>query len=225
MHVPDRYRETDPDAIRAFVDAHPFATLVTAPGGEPRATHLPLLLEWSEGGPGMEGARIEGTRVEGSRLEGSRIIGHVARANPQWRDFDGQLSALAIFDWGPHAYVSPRWYGEGQYVPTWNYVSVQMRGVPVIIDDAAEHRAALRLLTERFEPTEGYSMDALPEDYLQAMVSATVAFRIPVDHVDAAFKLNQNRNAEARRGVVDALAASEDSQARAIADLMRDRLD
>ncbi len=210
MHVPDRYRETDPEAIRAFVEAHPFATLVTAPGGEPRATHLPLLLERSEAS---------------ATVEGTYIVGHVARANPQWRDFDGQLSALAIFDWGPHAYVSPRWYGEGQYVPTWNYVSVQMRGVPIVIEDPAEHRAALRLLTERFEPTEGYSMDALPEDYLQAMVGATVAFRIPVDHVDAAFKLNQNRSAEARRGVVEALGASEDSQARAIADLMRGRLD
>ena len=210
MHVPDRYRETDAEAIRAFVDAHPFATLVTAPAGEPRATHLPLLLEESE---------------DGAAIEGTSIIGHVAKANPQWRDFDGQLSALAIFDWGPHAYVSPRWYGEGRYVPTWNYVSVQLRGVPVVLDDPEEHRAALRLLTERFEASEEYSMDALPEDYLQSMVSATVAFRIPVDHVDAAFKLNQNRTAEARRGVVDALGASEDSQARAIADLMRERLD
>lgn len=205
MYVPDRYRETDAEAIRSFVDAHPFATLVTAPGGEPRATHLPLLLERSE--------------------VGDTVVGHVAKANPQWRDFDGRLSALAIFDWGPHAYVSPRWYGEGRYVPTWNYISVQMRGVPVVIEDPAEHRAALRLLTERFETTGDYSMDALPEDYLQAMVGGTVAFRIPVDHVDAAFKLNQNRNTEARRGVVDALATSEDSQARAIADLMRARLD
>jgi len=210
MYVPDRYRETDAEAIRAFVAAHPFATLVTAPGGEPRATHLPLLLEKSK---------------DGAAIEGTHIIGHVAKANPQWRDFDGQLSALAIFDWGPHAYVSPRWYGEGRYVPTWNYVSIQMRGVPVVIDDPEEHRAALRLLTERFEASGEYSMDALPEDYLKAMVGATVAFRIPVDHVDAAFKLNQNRNAEARRGVVDALGASEDSQARAIADLMRERLD
>jgi len=210
MYVPDRYRETDSEAIRAFVDAHPFATLVTAPGGEPRATHLPLLLDRSE---------------DGAAIEGTHIIGHVAKANPQWHDFDGQLSALAIFDWGPHAYVSPRWYGEGRYVPTWNYVSVQLRGTPVVIDDPEEHRAALRLLTERFEASGEYSMDALPEDYLQAMVGATVAFRIPVDHVDAAFKLNQNRNAEARRGVVDALGASEDSQARAIADLMRERLD
>ena len=210
MYVPDRYRETDAEAIRAFVDAHPFATLVTAPGGEPRATHLPLLLEPSE-------AR--------AAIEGTHIIGHVAKANPQWRDFDGLSSALAIFDWGPHAYVSPRWYGEGRYVPTWNYVSVQMRGVPVVIDDPEDHRAALRLLTGRFEASGEYSMDALPEDYLQAMVGATVAFRIAVDHVDAAFKLNQNRNAEARRGVVDALGASEDSQARAIADLMRERLD
>jgi transcriptional regulator len=157
-------------------------------------------------------------------VEGGTIIGHVARANPQWEDFDGRTVALAVFG-GPHAYVSPRWYGDGRHVPTWNYVAVHLRGTPVIIDDPDEHRAALRALTERFESPEGYSMDALPEEYVAAMVRGTVAFRMRVEHVDAASKLNQNRTPEARRGVVAALEGSEDSAARAIADLMRPRLD
>ncbi|MGE3962312.1 MAG: FMN-binding negative transcriptional regulator [Dehalococcoidia bacterium] len=204
MYVPDRYRETDRDAIRAFAAQHPFATLVTTVDGIPRATHLPLLVE-----------------QEGDR---DVIVGHLAKANPQWQDFDGR-SALVMFAWGPHAYVSPRWYGEGRYVPTWNYVSVHMRGIPEVISDPGEHRTAIRRLTEQFEDTAAYSMDALPEDYLGAMLGATVAFRMPVDDVDAAFKLNQNRTPESRRGVISALERSEDSAARAIADLMRARLD
>lgn len=205
MYVPDRYRETDPETIRAFVARYPFATLVTTSEGAPRATHLPLQLR-----------EVGGRDV---------IVGHVARANPQWQDFGGGRTALAMFAWGPHAYVSPRWYGEGRYVPTWNYASVHLRGVPEVITDPDEHRAAIEGLTEQFEDRAGYAMDALPDDYLAAMLGATVAFRMPVDEVDAAFKLSQNRTPESRRGVVAALEASDDSAARAIADLMRDGLD
>lgn len=208
MYVPDRYRETDPEVIRDFVARYPFATFVTTSEGIPRATHLPLLLE-------RDGER-------------DVIVGHVAKANPQWQDFDGRQVALAMFAWGPHAYVSPRWYGEGsqaRHVPTWNYASVHLRGVPEVLSDPAEHRAAIQRLTEQFEDRREYAVDALPADYLQAMLAATVAFRMPVDEVDAAFKLNQNRTPDARRGVVAALAQSEDSAARRIGDLMRERLD
>lgn len=204
MYVPDRYRETNTEAIRDFVARYPFATIVTAPGELPRATHLPLILD-----------HLDGEDV---------LIGHLARANPQWRDFDGARPAVAIFDRGPHAYISPRWYGLDQAVPTWNYVSVHMEGVPVVLDDPAVHRAAVRALTERFESSDGYSMDALPADYLDAMLQATVAFRMRVTRTDASFKLGQNRPPAARRGAVDALSGAEDSAAREIARLMQERL-
>ena len=58
------------------------------------------------------------------------------------------------------------------------------------------------------------------------MPTPAVSFEVfPPRNVDAAFKLNQNRTTEARRGVVMALEQSEDSAAHAIADLMRERLD
>ena len=205
MYVPDRYRETDPEVIRAFISRYPFATLVTTADSVPRATHLPLRLEREE--------------------ERDVIVGHLAKANPQWQDFDGERTALAMFAWGPHAYVSPRWYGEGRYVPTWNHASIHLRGRPEVITDASEHRAAIQRLTEQFEDPRAYSVDGLPEDYVETMLAATVAFRMPVDEVDAAFKLNQNRTPDARRGVITALEQSEDSAARWIAELMRERLD
>lgn len=204
MYVPDRYAEQDPEAIRAFITAHPFATLVSAVAGHPHATHIPLILQ-----------AVDGTEM---------LVGHVARANPHWQEFDGTTEALAIFQ-GPHAYVSPRWYGEGRYVPTWNYVAVHVTGAPTLIEDPGEHRDALRALTERFETSGEYSIDALPEDYVASMVSATVAFRLPLTRIEAATKLNQNRTPESRRGVIEALASSDDNAERAIADLMRTRLD
>ncbi len=205
MYVPDRYAEQDPATIRAFIDAHPFALLVTTRGGAPHATHLPLLLEGD--------------------VDSGSVVGHVAKGNPQWRDFDGETEALAVFH-GPHAYVSPTWYGATPYVPTWNYAAVHLAGRPVVIDDHDEHRRALALLTERFEDPSApgaWSMDGLPVEYREAMQAGTVAFRMPVERVEAAFKLSQNRTPEIRARVRDRLASSEDSAARAVADLMRER--
>src|SRR4051812_36029868 len=102
MYVPTAFAETDPAKLHDFIEAHSFGLLVSAPGGVPVATHLPLLLERSTGPHGC-------------------LVGHVARANPQWEGLDGK-PVLAVFS-GPHAYVSPAWYESENVVPTWNYVA------------------------------------------------------------------------------------------------------
>lgn len=78
----------DPEELLRFMRAHSFAALVTAPGGVPFATHLPLLVQ-------EEGATLF-------------LRSHLARANPQWRHF-GDDEHLVIFQ-GPHALVDPAWY-------------------------------------------------------------------------------------------------------------------
>src|SRR5262245_55708329 len=103
MYIPTAFAETDPGTLFGFIEAYSFGLLVSTHQGGPFASHLPLLLE-REAGP-------HGT-----------LLGHMARANPQWHDLDGQ-EVLAVFS-GPHAYVSPTWYESEQVVPTWNYVAV-----------------------------------------------------------------------------------------------------
>src|SRR5688572_2480299 len=114
MYVPKHFSESDPETLTGIVAAYGFATLVTDVDGAPSATHVPLLLE-------------------GNCAPGGRLVGHVARANPHWRSFDGR-TALAIFH-GPHGYVSPRWYATSPAVPTWNYAAVHAYGAPRVIDD------------------------------------------------------------------------------------------
>jgi predicted FMN-binding regulatory protein PaiB len=79
MYVPSSFARRDDDALRALIRDRGFATVITAPGGVPFASHLPLL------------------------LDGDVLVGHMARANPQWRHFDGATEVLAVFH-GPHAY-------------------------------------------------------------------------------------------------------------------------
>lgn len=117
MYIPTAFEQTDQNKLHEFIEANSFGLLVSTHVGEPFATHLPFLLQRDSGPHGC-------------------LFGHVARANPQWRDLDGQ-SVLAIFT-GPHAYVSPTWYESEDVVPTWNYVAVHAYGTCRVEHDPSE---------------------------------------------------------------------------------------
>jgi transcriptional regulator len=87
--------------------------IVSQVDGLPFATHIPFLLRQTEGQYGT-------------------LVGHVARANPHWRQFAGQ-TAMVVFT-GPHVYVSPTWYEAQNVLPTWNYTAVHAYGRVEIID-------------------------------------------------------------------------------------------
>src|SRR6516164_5771346 len=70
--------------------AQPFATLISAGRSGLNATHLPTVL-----------------KAEGEQP--TEIECHVARANPQWKEFSGGCDALMIFG-GPQGYIRPSWY-------------------------------------------------------------------------------------------------------------------
>jgi transcriptional regulator len=191
LYTPSSFASRDRTAALQLIADHPFATLITGVDGEEsRVTHLPLLRE--------DGA----------------LCGHMARANPHWRDFD-RGRTVAVFH-GPHAYVSPRWYETpAQHVPTWNYAVVHVAGTPVLLDVDDARRAVVEL-TARFDPDFTADMRKL-----ETLLPAIVAFRMPVARLDAKFKMNQNRSAGDRAGVVAALAASAVAGDRAVADWMR----
>jgi transcriptional regulator len=180
-----------------------FATVVTAAGGVPFASHVPVL--------------IDGQSVEG----GLKIRGHFARANPHPLA-DGE-EMLAIF-LGPHGYVSPSWYEGPRNVPTWNYVAVHAYGRVRQLGQS-EARAVVKDLTDLHERTAAapWRMESLPDDYVEKMLTAIVGFEIAVDRLEGKMKLSQNRSPEDQRRVRDQLAGSGDAAARDVAAWM-DRL-
>lgn len=112
MYVPPAFRIEDLAEIQAAIRASRLAQVVTLGTGGLAATPLPLLLDPDEG-------------------EFGTLYGHLARANPQWREVAPGGEALAIF-MGPDAYVTPAWYEAkaetGKVVPTWNYETVRRAG-------------------------------------------------------------------------------------------------
>src|SRR5580704_9623215 len=108
MYVPKHFEEPDVEVMHTFIRACPLATIVTMGSDGLNANHIPFHLSTD---PAPNGT----------------LLGHVARANTLWKDFDPEREVLAIFQ-GPDAYISPNWYATkqetGKVVPTWNYAVV-----------------------------------------------------------------------------------------------------
>ncbi len=202
LYTPAHFANAERAAAARLMHDHPFATLVTPASPEPMISHLPLLL------------------VPGCEPHGE-LIGHVARANPHWRHAGGAES-IAIFH-GPHAYVSPSWYAKpAQAVPTWNYATVHAHATMELVEDPAEARGILDTLVGRFESTRPQPWRfAMEERARDALVGAIVAFRLRIRHIEAKFKLSQNRPATDRARVVTALDAEGHPDAAAVAAWMR----
>ena len=198
LYIPAQFRSESHDEALALIRAHPFATLITsAAGQEPHITHLPLLL-----------------------LEDGQLTGHMARANPHWLAF-ATGHTVAVFH-GPHAYVSPRWYvNPAREVPTWNFATVHVHGQPVLTDDAATKLAVVDATSAAFEPAENPWQRQLDAARVQALMSAIVAFHIPLTRLEAKFKMNQNKTPADRAQVIAGLRASGQAEALATADWMQ----
>lgn len=203
MYIPDAFRVAEWETVAGFIESYGFAMVVNQSPQGPFATHLPLLLE-----------RLS---------DGDVLIGHLARANPHWRLFDGRDEVLVVFQ-GPHAYVSPSWYSTVPSVPTWNYAVVHVYGRPRVVEDTSRVRASLDRLVEQHEPSTGpqrWRVSDLPPEYAERLTSAIVGFEIPVERFEAKFKLGQNRSREDIEGVLKGLVDEGGASGRALAEFMR----
>ena len=201
MYVPKHNQLEDRAAQLAYMRAYSFAALATAGPAGLMATHLPFVIE-------EEGGRIT-------------LLAHMARANPQWRDFAAAADTLVIF-MQPHAYVSPRLYDSRQNVPTWNYVAVHAYGRPVLIEERAAKMELQQKLIGQYDAGYLAQMAELPESYIDARLAAIVSFSIAVTRIDARYKLSQDKNPAERERIARALEAGGDSVAAETARLMRE---
>ena len=205
MYVPRHFAEDDVPSLHALMAQYGFATLVTVMDSVPFASHLPLLID---GGGGEFGV----------------LIGHMSRANPQWRGFEEGAGALAIFS-GPHAYVSPSWYESEQAVPTWNYAAVHAYGAPRVIED---HDAVLAILERLVADNESamdepWRIDSQTDAYRDTQMGGIVAFEIPIARLEGKFKLSQNKPEADRLGAAAGLRETGDESAVEMARMMEAR--
>ncbi|MVN77495.1 FMN-binding negative transcriptional regulator [Hymenobacter sp. HMF4947] len=186
MYTPPAFRFADQPEQVAFMQRYSFATLVTVSGGQPVATHLPVVVS-----------------VQGGEV---RLLSHLAKANPQWRDLANQV-ALVIFS-APHAYISPTHYDQERSVPTWNYVAVHAYGRAQVVTEEARTFEILEATIACFEAAYQPQWERLPAEYKTKMAAGIVAFELVVTDLQAQKKLSQNKTAAERARIQASLAGS-----------------
>jgi transcriptional regulator len=200
MYIPEFNRVRDHADTVSFVQANPFAILVSASDSGPFATHIPIL------------ARIVDNRM--------LLHGHMAKANPHWNLLQGGQESLAIFH-GPHAYISPSLYESRESVPTWNYAAVHVYGQARVISEPERLLEEMREIIHAFDPAYFEQWSGLSDKFRDGMLKHIVGFEMAATRIEAKFKISQNRTKADQAAVIGSLNGSTDSAAAGIAKLMQ----
>lgn len=180
------FTEKDPVKMLAFMRQYPFASVMGVSRNQmPVATQLPLFVDERDGKHWLSG--------------------HLMKNTDHHKAFMDNPNTLVLFT-GPHCYVSASWYADPRQASTWNYMSVQARGVMHFMDEAGL-RGILQRTTDYFEanPHSGSNYHDLSEEYISRLIPAIVAFEIEVIQLDATFKLSQNRDAKSFEQIIEKL--------------------
>jgi transcriptional regulator len=198
MYQPAHHREDRLDVQHALIQSHPFGLLISSGADGLLANAIPFILQPTLGSLGT-------------------LEAHMARANDQWRDIDGQ-HVLVVFQ-GPQAYVSPSFYETkretGKVVPTWNYAMVQVRGIARLRTDSAWLDKQIQALTTQHETsrTPSWAVSDAPRTYIESQLRGIVGMEIEIAAIDGKWKVSQNRPEADRRGVADGLSQSNPAMA------------
>ena len=203
MYVPRQFSQDDTAVAHDLIRTNVFATLVTEISGRLDATHVPVVLDAQRGALGT-------------------LRFHLARANPASKALADKREVLMVFT-GPHTYISPDWYANENLVPTWNYAVVHAYGTPRTVDET-ELRHLLDDITASQEDglaKKPWTTNKMPSDLVDKLCKAIVGFDLPITELQGKWKLNQNRGADDRAGVVSALEELGGESNLAVAGTMR----
>lgn len=187
MYNIPHFKAKDHQEVLDFMHANPFVTICGVDKeGFPVATQVPILL----------------------KIENNKIIisGHVMRKQEHAVAFENNNKVLVLFS-GPSAFVSASWYTEKNMGSTWNYQSVQARGV-LEIKDKKHLYHLLEQLTLHFEkdPNSPTQIKNLSPEYMEQNMKAIYSFEIVVSDLQHVFKLSQNRDEASKANIFNELS-------------------
>lgn len=202
MH-PSSIFHTDADAARAIIAQSPLATIAANGAEGPVVAVVPLV--WSE--------------------DQSKLIGHVARTNVFWKALQDQAPTVTAVFRSDDAYVSASAYPSkatnSKVVPTWNYIAAEARGELTFKTDLTSIRDSVSALSDQMEAERDtpWAVADAPNDYVDKLANAIVAFEISVSTLKGVRKLSQNKSETDRAGVVSDLM-KQDARAERLANEM-----
>jgi transcriptional regulator len=208
LYLPAHFSETRIEIMHALMRAHPLSTLVTQCDSGLVANHVPV-------------------ETLDEPMPFGCIRGHIARANPLWREYRAETPALAIFQ-GPQVYISPSFYPTkvetGEVVPTWNYAVVHASGKLRFIEDAGWLRAFVAGLTAAHEAPRSapWKIDDAPAPYIDKMLRLIIGFEFSIAALAGKWKVSQNRSRADQQGVIQNLQNADDADSHEMAAMLAD---
>jgi len=193
MHPNKVYRQISADMNLQYACERGFGIITIAGSDGPLMSHIPFVLCG----------------------DGSSLEAHIVRSNPifsalQAANGEGMQALLAVS--GPHAYISPDWYGVEDQVPTWNYVAVHLRG-RLMLRDPVNLRAHLEALSANFErrltDKPEWKLDKVSAAAFDRMARAIMPVAMTIDDIQGTWKLSQNKPDSAREGAATGLGTSD----------------
>ncbi|HSQ95475.1 MAG TPA: FMN-binding negative transcriptional regulator [Croceibacterium sp.] len=184
MHPNPLFRTDDRALLEALIEEVGFGMVFAQTGDGPRVAHTPIV----------------------STGDGA-VQFHLARGNALTRYLVGQ-EALVVIN-GPDAYVTPRWYADANTVPTWDYVTLELQG-PVRKMGEEGLLGLLDAIAERHEERiagEPWTRGGVGQGMIASLLRGIVGFEMEVRAWRPTFKLSQNKSAEDRAAIADALEA------------------
>lgn len=196
MHPNRKFHIQEREQLAALVREQGFGILFVQTEEGLRAVHVPVL------------------------LDGDRLRFHVSRGNAVHVALAAGCGALFVVN-GPHAYISPDWYGLEGRVPTWNYVAVELEGpvrplasealVDLLDSMSAEQEA-------RLAPKASWSREKMDPQRFEGLLKAITGFEMQIVSWRGTAKVDQDKPQEVRTRIAEALDARGEA---AMAEVMR----
>jgi transcriptional regulator len=199
MRYTPSYLLTDENEVKRLIRENPWATIVSNTAKGLVASHYPVVLEEGE--------------------SGISIVSHVGRPDERAHEL-GQHEVLVIIA-GAHGYISPGWYENDEFVPTWNHATAHLYGTPQILSDE-ENFEVLGNLVDFFEQRLPQPVSlTIDEEAARQVATGTVGIRIRVTRFDARLKLSQNKSPEVIARIIAALEGDGPYASQPLADEMK----
>ncbi|WP_316828343.1 FMN-binding negative transcriptional regulator [Pedobacter miscanthi] len=204
MYKISHFTANNQDEILDFMHQNTFVTLIGFDGEYPVATQVPVK-----------------TVVNGESI---KLIGHIMSKTDHCKAFGRNPNVMAIFT-GAHAYISAAVYETPAVASTWNYKTVQAKGIMRLMDSEETYQV-IKELTNKYEnpETSPAAFNKMDEAYIQKHLKAITGFEVLVNHIDHVFKMSQNHSAKNQDSIVANLEKSNDALDQAVAKEMKKNL-
>ena len=201
MYKMPYYTSSDTEEVLFFMKSHPFITLIGFDGDYPVATQIPIKVS-------KEGESI-------------KLIGHIMTKTDHGAAFKKNPNVLVLFT-GIHSYISAAVYEKPNVASTWNYKSVQAKGIIKLLS-AEETYEIIKDITDKYENpnTSPSAFQKMDEAYIRQHLKAITGFEIMVTDLAHVFKMSQDHTQKDKENMVENLSQKEDTQSQEMAKEMK----